>query len=710
MNFISAPEMAKLIFISLFQQKELTEELLKKIFGLIRKEISSDLQVFQFHNTETIVRAPWILQLNRSSLLKIEDLAKYNIDVARFWEDEFLLGDFKYFINSQWYRNTLDKEVSSFNVRELILSIKKFFPFSNFEVDVLLDKEVRNITHNNHVYLNYVTEKNQQPVFLENSHKTVDLKFKNNTTHPFLILAGISGTGKSRFVREQARRSCGLPYDQAPSNPENFCLIPVRPDWHEPSDLLGYISHISQPPKYISTAFFDFIVSAWVKVWEKSQSLNPNPSQIQDVAPYWLCLDEMNLAPVEQYFADYLSILETREWKSDQYFCQPLIKKDLLQKLDPNVLNELFSKSNLSNSIISQSSFFEWLKNQKLTPNTVNAYMNALKHTLRHISNRLNCSIEEFWELPVEQIINEISQYTSVGRKSASPEIQSWIQEQCDRRQNGDVCSVAQKIIDFRDQAQSNSTNQLLDAFLEHGIPLPPNLIVAGTVNMDETTHGFSRKVLDRALSLDFNEFYPNKFDQFFEDEKVQQPKTLTFSTTTQVTRGDLSATVDTDGSLTRDFVQAINEILKGTPFELAYRALNQALMLVAMWGQKNADEHDDVFEARKELTLAAIWDDFLMMKVLPRIEGDTEKLKTSNGLDLLSELQDQLSKSLKTIWHKDWDGKTAQNPSRPDLLQEDVKSTTENSIAAPKIPCRSQKKIAWMIKRLERGYTSFWA
>ncbi len=36
---------------------------------------------------------------------------------------------------------------------------------------------------------------------------------------------------------------------------------------------------------------------------------------LSSIRPYWLCLDEMNLAPVEQYFADYLSVIETRKWE-----------------------------------------------------------------------------------------------------------------------------------------------------------------------------------------------------------------------------------------------------------------------------------------------------------------------------------------------------------------------------------------------------------
>src|SRR5690606_19669529 len=72
---------------------------------------------------------------------------------------------------------------------------------------------------------------------------------------PFLLLAGISGTGKTRFVREQAKASGSLS--------ETYCLTSVRPDWHEPSDLLGYISRLSGKAEYITTDVLNFIAKAW---------------------------------------------------------------------------------------------------------------------------------------------------------------------------------------------------------------------------------------------------------------------------------------------------------------------------------------------------------------------------------------------------------------------------------------------------------------
>lgn len=104
-------------------------------------------------------------------------------------------------------------------------------------------------------------------------------------TKPFILLAGISGTGKSRLVRTLAYKTCEkLELRQDPKKPGNFELIPVRPNWHDSSELMGYVSRINGE-KYITTSFLQFIAKAWKNI----------------ETPFFLCLDEMNLAPVEQY-------------------------------------------------------------------------------------------------------------------------------------------------------------------------------------------------------------------------------------------------------------------------------------------------------------------------------------------------------------------------------------------------------------------------
>lgn len=378
---------------------------------------------------------------------------------------------------------------------------------------------------------------------------------------PFLLLAGISGTGKTRFVRKQAKEHS--------MDGKNFCLVSVRPDWHEPSDLLGYISRIDGT-KYVATKALKFIVEAW-----KAVAPNANKSGMGELdlssAPYWLCLDEMNLAPVEQYFADYLSVLESREFNGGEYNCDALLDKAVLESV-PDIQHELGLKDDTG-----------------------------------------------LWEY-----------------------------------------------------------------FSEHGISLPPNLIVAGTVNMDETTHGFSRKVIDRAISIDFGKFYPNDYDTFFAGQAL--PKTLTYSTKTHADKAVLENTCDPEGDKTKTFLKNINEILNNTPFELAYRALNELFLFVSAFAPKD------------EETLQAVWDDFLMTKVLPRIDGDEDKLRSTKPGDnnnILDQLESFLSKELGSIWEK----------TRIDLLRSDKDGNDINNVG-----CRSKEKIKWMKDRLEKNtFTSYW-
>lgn len=107
-------------------------------------------------------------------------------------------------------------------------------------------------------------------------------------TKPFVILTGISGTGKTKITELFAKAVC-----------ENFekqyLLLPVRPDWNDDKYLLGYYNPLTK--KYQSTPFLDFIMQA-----EQDRG-----------NPYFVCLDEMNLARVEYYFSTFLSAMESNK-------------------------------------------------------------------------------------------------------------------------------------------------------------------------------------------------------------------------------------------------------------------------------------------------------------------------------------------------------------------------------------------------------------
>ena len=165
-----------------------------------------------------------------------------------------------------------------------------------------LSKGVRlyNILTKNGFGIQIIDTKNIFSTINHNAGKRYSLKNIDNFitalhTKPFLLLAGISGTGKSQKVQELAFMTCTEELrEDGKTMPGNYCLVEVKPNWHDSTELLGYYSALTG--KYELTDFIRFVYKA---------------AQHSDV-PFFLCLDEMNLAPVEQYFAEYLSVLETR--------------------------------------------------------------------------------------------------------------------------------------------------------------------------------------------------------------------------------------------------------------------------------------------------------------------------------------------------------------------------------------------------------------
>ena len=350
---------------------------------------------------------------------------------------------------------------------------------------------------------------------------------------PFLLLAGISGTGKSRLVRELAR-AC---WDEGSTEynahkPKNFEMIQVKPNWHDSTELMGYISRVSGKPTYVVGHFLKFIVRAW-----------ENPD-----IPYFLCLDEMNLAPVEQYFAEYLRNVTT---------------DPILEKVDE-----------------------EWYFN-----------LTASLTTVEDIRMRFN----------------------------------------------------------------------------EEGICIPQNFIVIGTVNMDETTFSFSRKVLDRAMTIEMNEvdLYAGLDSKYERIGKLNSDMLIG----TAVEGVDIYADNEEVCNKALTYLQAVNNVLDGTPFKIAYRARNEFLLYVVNNLPYNTDENGNDFSEDEVIAIAL--DEITSMKILSRIEGDDTKVKHSLLEKLIATIETQLLA----------------------LTGEDKK-----------IESVSIAKLKEMQGRLSSGYTSFWS
>ncbi|PEP33982.1 AAA family ATPase [Bacillus wiedmannii] len=131
--------------------------------------------------------------------------------------------------------------------------------------------------------------------------------FLSLKTKPFVILSGISGTGKTKIVQWFAE-SLGATEENG-----QFTLIPVRPDWSDSSDLLGYVNLQGE-----------FQERPLINVLENAAA-NPN-------RPYFVVLDEMNLARVEYYFSDFLSVIESRKWKDGKIVTSPVLPESITNK------------------------------------------------------------------------------------------------------------------------------------------------------------------------------------------------------------------------------------------------------------------------------------------------------------------------------------------------------------------------------------------
>ena len=116
----------------------------------------------------------------------------------------------------------------------------------------------------------------------------------NFLTHKhFVILSGLSGTGKTKLALHYARAVHGL---IDPKAPDPFLFVcAVRPEWTDPTGLTGYYDVLSN--RYVVPPFLEAVLLA---------TAHPD-------SPVFVVLDEMNLARVEYYFSDVLSAIETGE-------------------------------------------------------------------------------------------------------------------------------------------------------------------------------------------------------------------------------------------------------------------------------------------------------------------------------------------------------------------------------------------------------------
>lgn len=337
---------------------------------------------------------------------------------------------------------------------------------------------------------------------------------------PLVILSGISGTGKSLLPRKFAQHVKA-----------EFKPVPVQPQWSDNSDLFGYVPTLS-PSEFIEGALIGSILKA-----------KSNPSTLTMVL-----LDEMNLAPVEHYFSDFLSIAETR-------------------RRDGKAI----------------------------------------------VTDQLPIELPKVPTTPLDK-------YKSLE----------------------DIC-------------------------------LPHNLRVIGTANMDESTHSFSPKVLDRAFTIEFDDPDLTAFATTVTSAEEDYSKLAELIACTsnpisvQEARAESQALFDEVAGL----LQEIQDILSPAGVKFGYRTRDAVLMYLHFWKQLGLK---DVVSA------SAALDFCLLQKVLPKIHGSGDKL--SNALAEFS------------IW----------------LQKERMSDDSEEPVTFAGPFTRSQQKVERMANLLEEdGATHYW-
>lgn len=314
-------------------------------------------------------------------------------------------------------------------------------------------------------------------------------------------------------------------------------FFPIRPDFRDSKSLIGYYNPLDG--SYHSTELLNFILEA------QREYIETKKGERKYARPYFVLLDEMNLARVEYYFADFLSVLESRK------------------------IDEEYIENNKDN-----------LKEMK---------------KILGLSDREDDAIKGFYSAPI--LLYSENDVTS-EKKSKIP----------------------QKLY------------------------IPPNLYFVGTVNIDETTHMFSPKVLDRVFTLEFDSNIGGYKDHLLSNK--QQERTLLI--VDDFTRGFNYAKIDLeyiklfleidskyDGELIK-----INDILKPYSLHFGNRVYNEIMIFTSnakygiYVGKKPAGAgNNDLIEIdwlgiEKFSTCEEAFDLAVRMKVLPKFHGTKQALE----------------------------------------------------------------------------------
>ena len=404
-------------------------------------------------------------------------------------------------------------------------------------------------------------------------------------TRPFVIISGLSGTGKTQLVRRMAAAisvrgldwtsqaladlrlggqggalRSGWLFSSVDGHPDHLCMAdlldieaqqeqplaclriafqPVRPDWNDAKKIWGYYNPLSG--RFYPTDALVVLLNAYREYLSDPESARP----------HFLLLDEMNLARVEYYLSDLLSLMEAgcREDPDDP------------QKIHLGELARVHPLETCVTSLGFRGVATPTKAVARREPEDLGATsMAAASESRATMSTSRPTSDDQLvplWELEQDRWFYEplVKAANVVKREPGGPPSSG--------------------------PPRPTTLEQLFP--IPPRIAFPPNLIIVGTVNVDETTHGFAPKVLDRAFVVDLRSV----------DHEAVFARDPRFPAL-------------------RPLITQIHTILKPWELELGYRVVAEML---------------DYLDFCLGLPTREVEDDLILSKVLPRLTGSEERV-----------------------------------------------------------------------------------
>lgn len=460
-------------------------------------------------------------------------------------------------------------------------------------------------------------------------------------TKPFVILSGVSGSGKSKIIDLFAGHfSKELAYEG------NYELVPVKPNWTDSRALFGYHNIIDDT----------YAITPVVKLFLRALQ---NPDK-----PYFLVLDEMNLAKVEHYFSDFLSLIESRksivtesssvtyifkEEKLSEIPTLSLPALTLISAIEMNLFTNYASVPDIRNSRL----YRLWMENnpgevvkENWTPRSRTEVNNkvqgqpgrfAPKFFMSSANNdelyrfRTESEIEELLNTPkagepretvlkqrdVERFKNILNEYFD---EVVVEETSTIVQEPIVLHQSNTPLKVNENQPDYVNDASFYDESSEI-YYVPNKIVIPLNVYVVGTVNIDETTYMFSPKVLDRSNVIEFNDIDLNGAYGFNlnHEELSQRELSLTedeLNLSIKLATSKETIWVSTNYPTEFKVVVDIFEILKSKNKHFGYRVFNEISAYVQNY----------LTHLPTDVVIA--FDNQILQKILPKLNGDVDEME----------------------------------------------------------------------------------